>query len=144
VEVPAPQPAAEPSPATETKLAALDAAPPPVVENTPVPFEQIEAPALTDASERATQIAALGSPAAQVETPAEAKKASEKAERAEIRRQQRAERARERRRLAARRARLAAQHAATQQAVDPFSQVVQQMPPAVSAAAIPTATTRRR
>jgi hypothetical protein len=140
VEAPAPQPAAESPPAAEAKLAALDAAPSPLGETTLAPFDQIAASVLTDANEAITKTAALGSSVAKVESPAEAKQASEQPDRAEIRKKRRAERARERRRLAARRARLAAQQAAAQQALNPFAQMVQQAQPATTA----TATTSRQ
>src|SRR5205814_1668401 len=95
----------------------------------PVFAQQVEPPpptlALTTPGRAATKTAALGSPAAKVEKPAETKKASEKPDRSEIKKQERAERAKERRRLAARHAKLAAQQAAAQQAADPFSQTVQ-------------------
>lgn len=133
-----PSPTVEPAAARGTQVAALDAAPSPPVETAPVPFEQIVAPAMIDPGVAVTKTAALGSPAAKIEKPAEAKKAGEKPDRAEIRKQQRAERARERRRQAARRARLAAQQAAAQQAADPFSQT------AVPSAQQATTTTRRR
>src|SRR5262249_41217323 len=131
VEAPASQPA-EPTPAAETKLAALDAAPTPPVEAAPVPVEEIAAPAMI-APEDITRIATLGSPAAKGEKPVEAKP-DDKTDRAEIRRQKRAERARERRRLAARRAKLAAQQAAAQLALNPFAQMVQQAQPATTTA----------
>lgn len=129
---------ADPAPATETKVAAVAAPPEPAAtEAAPPPFELIAPPALmTDTGIAPIKTAALGSPVAKVEKPAETKKSAEKPDRSEIKKQQRAERAKERRRQAARRARLAAQQAAVQQATDPFSQVVQPTPPA--------ATTRRR
>lgn len=134
----APEPAASP----ETKIAAIAASPAPSAEVTPPAFELIATPAMTEPGITTTKAAALGSPAAKVEQPTEAKKAIDKPDRAEIRKQQAAERARERRRQAARRARLAAQQAAAataQQAADPFSQLTQ---PAQQATT--TATTRRR
>ena len=137
-ETPAAQPAAaEPPPAAEPKLAAVDAPPSLPVEAAPVPPEQTAEPATTDAGLSAMKAAALGDPLAKLEKPAEANKADEKSDRAELRRQQRAERAKERRRQAARRARLAAQQAAaTPQVADPFSLMTQTTQPAT--------TTRRR
>jgi hypothetical protein len=139
-ELPAVPPAAEPAAATETKIAAIDVAPSPLAEAPPAP-ETIAPPAMMDPGIAAEKTAALGSPAAKVEKPAEAKKASEKPDREEIRKQERAQRAKERRRQAARRAKLAAQQAAAaQQATDPFSLMTQQVQPAQPA----TTTTRRR
>src|SRR5262245_38654771 len=132
-----PSAAAEPSPATETKLAALDASASPPAEPAPVPS------ATDDAS--TTTTAALGDPAATIEKTADATAAKEKAERDELRRKRRAERARERRRQAARRARIAALQAAAlaaqQQALDPFTQIMQPVQPAKP---VVTTTTQRR
>jgi hypothetical protein len=135
---PLPAVAEPPLPSTEARLAALEASPAAPAETVFVPFEQIATPAMADPAPAATKTAALGSPAAQVEKPAQAR-TSEKPDRAELRKQQRAERARERRRQAARRARLAAQQAAAAAAADPFSQPLQPPQPATTAT-----TTRRR
>jgi hypothetical protein len=127
--------AAEPAVATETKIAVAAAEPADVAEATPLPFELIAPPPMADPDVTATFTAALGSPAAKVEKPAAAKKASEKPDPDAIKKQRRAERARERRRQAARRARLAAQQAAAQQTFDPFSQImlpIQQPQPATT------------
>ncbi len=121
-ETPALPAAAERPPSSETKLAALEAAPVPPAEPVSVAFEHVATPAMADTQPAATRTAALGSPAAKVEKPAQAK-TGEKSDRAEIRKQQRAERAKERRRQAARRARLAAQQASA--TADPFSQPVE-------------------
>ena len=136
METPAPpSAAAEPSPATETRFAALDAAPSPPIETAPVPS------ATSDAGTTIT--AALGDAAATIEKTADAT-AKEKADRDELRRKRRAERARERRRQAARRARIAAQLAAAaaaqQQVLDPITQMTQVVLPIKPAVAI---TTRR-
>lgn len=132
--------AAEPPASSETKTAALDAeaSPPAAV---PAPSEPTATSAVPDLDPASvvTKTAALGSPTAKVAKATDAKKADEKADPAELKKQKRAERAKERRRAAARRARLAAQQAAAQQAVDPFSQVVQQTPQPA-----PTQTTARR
>ena len=138
METPAqPSAAAESPPATEMKLAALDASASPPAETTPVHS------ATDDAC--TTTTAALGDPAATIEKTAGETTAKEKAERDELRRKRRAERARERRRQAARRARIAAQLAAAlaaqQQAVDPFTQIMQ---PVLPAKPVVTTTTQRR
>lgn len=136
---PPPAPA-EPTALSETKVATLAAAPAPSSEAAP-PSELIAPPAMTDPGIAATEIAALGSPAAKIEKAAETKKASEKPDAAEIKKQKRAERARERRRQAARRARLAAQQAAIFQPIDPFVQPTQTTQPVQQPPATPT---RRR
>ena len=135
----APQPAAiDQAPSAETKIAAVAGSPAPAAtEAAAPPFEPVAPPALNDPGIAPMKTAALGSPAARIEKPAETKKSAEKPDRSEIKKQERAERAKERRRQAARRARLAAQQAAVQQTADPFSQSVQQAQPAAT-------TTRRR
>ena len=115
----------------ETRLAALDTEPVTPAGNAPVAVEPSVAPAI-EAERPAVKTVALGEPTATADATNEAKKASENPDRAEIRRKKRAERARERRRQAARRAKLAAQQAAAQQAIDPFSQVMQPTQPAVT------------
>lgn len=144
-ETPAPLPAAEPPPAAEAKLALLDAPTSPPVEAAPVAPAQSPTPATpTDASLDETKTAALGDPAAKIEKTAEAKKASEKAERDELRKKERAERAKERRRQAARRAKLAAQQAAAQQAANPFAPITQAAHPVQPATTASTAARRRQ
>ena len=138
-ETPAPMPPAVEPASTETKIAALETAPPPPPEAAPVAPEVVAPPAMnepsTAANIAATKTAALSSPDAKVEKPAEAKKAAEKPDPSEIKKQQRAERAKERRRLAARRARLAAQQAAAaQRAANPFSQILPPIQPVQPAA----------
>jgi hypothetical protein len=131
--------------APETKIAALETAPPPPAEAAPASPEVIVTPAMNEPSTAADiaakKTAALSGPDAKVEKAAEAKKAAEKPDPSEIKKQQRAERAKARRRLAARRAKLAAQQAAAAlQAANPFAQIVQPVQPSRPAAAT---TTRR-
>jgi hypothetical protein len=138
-ETPAPMPPAVEPASTETKIAALETAPPPPAEAAPAAPEVVAPPAMNEPSTAANiaakKTAALSSPDAKVEKPAEAKKADEKSDPGEIKKQQRAERAKERRRLAARRARLAAQQAAAaQRAANPFSQILPPIQPVQPAA----------
>ena len=109
---------AAPAPATETKIAAIEAIPPAASEAAPVADEQSSAPATPDADEASTKIATLGSPpVAAVPLP------MAKPDRSAIKRRLRAKRARERRRLAQYRAMLA-QQAAPQPATDLFGQII--------------------
>jgi hypothetical protein len=109
---------AAPVPATETKIAAIEATPPAASEAAPVADQQSSAPATTDADEASTKIATLGSPpVAAVPLP------MAKPDRSAIKRRLRAKRARERRRLAQYRAMLAKQ-AAPQPATDLFGQII--------------------
>jgi hypothetical protein len=110
--------AAAPAPATDTKIAAIEAPPPAASEAAPGADQQSSAPAASDADEGSTEVATLGSPpVAAVPLP------TAKPDQSAIKRRLRAKRARERRRLAQYRAMLAKQ-AAPQPATDLLGQII--------------------
>jgi hypothetical protein len=104
------------APATEPKIAAIEASPPPACEAAPVAPEQSSGPTTPDNAP--TKIATLGRPPVALQTLPTAQP-----DRSAIKRRLRAKRARERRRLAQYRAMLAKQ-AAPQPATDLFGQII--------------------
>jgi hypothetical protein len=119
-----------PASANETKIAAVEQTPSPImVEAAPANLEPLIVSPAPESMGVPTKIATLGGPAVKVEQPVSAKPTRAKADRSAIKKQERAQRAKEeRRRQAAKRARLARQAAAaqqqqpqTQQQADPFS-----------------------